>query len=116
MILYLVAASACIAAIIGYAQEPDSIAMVLCCLFMPLYVHATRSTRFRLGVAFTTVMLCIAGAAAGILAVLFWAGGSTIAAIAIALVAAIAVCVARVDVPVGVRIMRAMLRAERRRK
>lgn len=109
MMVYLAAAAACAAAIAGYWQEPDSVA-ALCCLGLPVYVHATRGSRFRLDAVFTTTMLCAGGAAMAMLAALFWLSGADIAAAAAVSVLVVTAWVARAEVPVGLRVMRVALR------
>ena len=114
MIVYIIIGMAFVAAVIGYEHEQDSIAALLCCVGLPLYVQATRNTRLRPNVVFTTVMLCVGGVTAATLAVLFWAGGSTLAAASLVLATIAVACVAYTEVPTGVRVVRAALRAERR--
>lgn len=109
VMLYLMAAGACVAAAAGYGQYPDSPA-VLFCLILPVYAYAAHGTRFRLGSVFTATMLCVGCAAAGAFAAMSWLEGSVAATVASGLVLAAGVWVARTEVPAGVRVMRIALR------
>ena len=109
MILYAIAALACIAALAGHGQHPE-LPKILIALGPPLYVHVTRGTRFRFDVALTTLLPCIVGIAAGLFTVTFLLSSAWLASATSGLVFASVVYVARSEVPVGIKVMNAILR------
>ena len=102
------AALACMMALAGYGQHPE-LPKVLIALGPPLYVQATRGTRFRFDAALTTLLLCIVGIAAGLFTITFLLSNAWLAGATSGLVLTLVVYVARSEVPVGIKVMNAIL-------
>ena len=109
MLVYVLAALACVTAALGYEQYPESL-KVLIALGAPVYIQATRNTRLRLDIAFTTLMLCVCGVGAGLFVATFLLSGLHLAAAAAGLVLASILCASWHEIPVGVRVMRSVFR------
>lgn len=108
MIFYALVAIAAAAAVAGYMQTDTHVMWVV--LGLATLMYAVRNTKIRMNAPYAAVVLCLLCAVTAAFGMVWYVAGYGVAAAAAVLVLVAIIWMARVEVPVGVRVMRVVFR------